>query len=225
MHYEQLSREALMAVLMGPIPTDLAEAASAAEPAVAAAPCQETAVLVSQHKALCPPCPPVQTEPRQALEAALDLDLPLPVRHRLGAARELILRTLGQRLAGAPMMDSPQTVKDWLVLRCCGLQHEVFWVLFLDARHRLTGAEMMFRGTLAQTSVYPREVVKAALLRNAAAVVVAHNHPTGDPEPSRADEHLTHALKSALQLVDVRLLDHVVVGDARTVSFAERGLL
>ena len=103
MHYEQLSREALMAVLMGPIPTDLAEAASAAEPAAAAAPCQETAVLVSQHKALCPPCPPVQTEPRQALEAALDLalDLPLPVRHRLGAARELILRTLGQRLAGA----------------------------------------------------------------------------------------------------------------------------
>lgn len=225
MHYEQLSREALMAVLMGPITTDLTERANAPEAAAAEASRHETTVLDPQRAALYPPCPPVQTEPRQALEAALDLDLPLPVRHRLGAARELMLRALGERLAGAPMMNSPQCIKDWLVLRCCGLQHEVFWVLFLDMRHRLTSAEMMFRGTLGQTSVYPREVVKAALLRNAAAVVVAHNHPTGDPEPSRADEHLTQTLKSALRLVDVQLLDHFVVGDARTVSFAERGLL
>lgn len=153
MHYEQLSREALMAMLMGPIPTDLAKSASAAEPDAAADACQETDFLATQHTSLHPPCPPVQTEPRQALEAALDLDLPLPVRHRLGAARELMLRTLGERLAGAPMMNSPQCIKDWLVLRCCGLQHEVFWVLFLDMRHRLISAEMMFRGTLGQTSV------------------------------------------------------------------------
>lgn len=213
MHYEQLSREALVAALMGPIPTDLAEPAEAVKPR-----CEPAAQEL-------PPAAPYVPWPRHALDAALDLDLPPPVRHRLNAARELMLRTLGQRLASAPLMSSPQSVKDWLVLQCCGLQHEVFWVLFLDGQHRLISAEPMFRGTLAQTSVYPREVAKTALLRNAAAVVVAHNHPTGCPEPSRADEFLTQALKSTLALIDVRLLDHFVVGGTSTVSFAERGLL
>lgn len=231
MHYEHLSREALMALLMGPIPTTLAEPAMQAEPADQAdrtdaiEPCREISAQGMQQAMSSLHCPPAPTGPRQALEAALDLDLPPEVHHRLGAARELILRTLDQRLAGAPMMTSPQCIKDWLMLRCCGLEHEVFWVLFLDKQHRLTGAEVMFRGTLAQTSVYPREVAREALLRNAAAVVVAHNHPSGDPEPSRSDEVLTQTLKSALGLVDVQLLDHFVVGGARTVSFAERGLL
>jgi DNA repair protein RadC len=98
-------------------------------------------------------------------------------------------------------------------------------VLFLDSQHRLLAADELFRGTLAQTSVYPREVVKAALARNAAAVIFAHNHPSGVAEPSRADELLTQALKQALALVDIRTLDHFVVAGHRVVSFAERGLL
>jgi DNA repair protein RadC len=105
------------------------------------------------------------------------------------------------------------------------LPHEIFVVLFLDSQHRLIAADEMFRGTLAQTSVYPREIVKAALDRNAAAVIFAHNHPSGVAEPSRADELLTQALKQALALVDIRTLDHFVVAGNRVVSFAERGLL
>ncbi len=105
------------------------------------------------------------------------------------------------------------------------MPYEVFVVLFLDSQNRLIAAEEMFRGTLAQTSVYPREVVKAALGHNAAAVIFAHNHPSGVAEPSRADEMLTTALKQALALIDCRTLDHVVVASDRTTSFAERGLL
>jgi DNA repair protein RadC len=101
----------------------------------------------------------------------------------------------------------------------------VFVVLFLDSQHRLIAADELFRGTLAQTSVYPREVVKAALAHNAAAVILAHNHPSGVAEPSRADEYLTATLKSALALVDVRVLDHLIVGHGQVVSLAERGLL
>ena len=101
----------------------------------------------------------------------------------------------------------------------------IFIVLFLDSQNRLLSAAEMFRGTLAQTSVYPREVVKSALQRNAAAVVLAHNHPSGSAEPSRADEHLTQTLKAALALVDVRILDHYVVAGDRATSFAERGLI
>lgn len=112
-----------------------------------------------------------------------------------------------------------------LRLQCAGLQHEVFIVLFFDSQHRLLGAVEMFRGTLTQTSVYPREVVKSALQRNAAAVVLAHNHPSGSAEPSRADEHLTQTLKTALALVDVRILDHFVVAGDQAISFAERGLI
>lgn len=127
--------------------------------------------------------------------------------------------------ATLPAMDSPQLVKDYLKLRLVGLEHEVFAVLFLNSQHQVIDFDIMFRGTLSQTSVYPREVVKAALVKNAGAVVFAHNHPSGVAEPSRADEHLTNTLKSALQLVDVRVLDHMIVGGDRVVSFAERGLL
>jgi DNA repair protein RadC len=122
-------------------------------------------------------------------------------------------------------MNSPQALRDWLRLHCAGLQHEVFIVLFLDAQNRLLSAVEMFRGTLTQTSVYPREIVKSALERNAAAVALAHNHPSGSAEPSRADEFLTQNLKSALALVDVRVLDHFVVAGDQCASFAERGLI
>ena len=144
---------------------------------------------------------------------------------KLSVARELLLRDLRTQLQSGPVMDSPQALRDWLRLHCAGLQHEVFIVLFLDAQRRLLSAVEMFRGTLAQTSVYPREVVKSALLHNAAAVALAHNHPSGSAEPSRADEFLTQTLKSALALVDVRVLDHFVVAGERIASFAERGLL
>ena len=119
----------------------------------------------------------------------------------------------------------PQAVKDYLRLQIGVLEHEVFCVVFLDAQHRLIAVQEMFRGTVTQTSVYPREVVKESLALNAAAVILAHNHPSGAAEPSRADEFLTQTLKSALALVDVRVLDHLVVAGADTVSMAERGLV
>jgi DNA repair protein RadC len=120
---------------------------------------------------------------------------------------------------------SPQMVKDYLSMKLGALPHEVFAVMFLDSQQRLISCEEMFRGTLSQTSVYPREVVKRALALNAASVILAHNHPSGVLEPSRADELLTQTLKSSLALVDVRVLDHFVVGAAGALSFAERGLL
>jgi DNA repair protein RadC len=119
----------------------------------------------------------------------------------------------------------PADSKAFVSLRLGQLTHEVFAVVFLDAQHRVIEFREMFRGTLTQTSVYPREVVKEALQLHAAAVLLAHNHPSGHPEPSRADELLTATLKSALALVDVRVLDHLVVGAGQVVSFAERGLL
>ena len=146
-------------------------------------------------------------------------------RAELAAVIEMARRALAQRLTEAPVFDSPQIVKDYLQLHLGKLQHEVFAVLFLDAQHRLIKLDQMFAGTLGQTSVYPREVVKLALARNAGAVILAHNHPSGVAEPSRADEFLTQALKSALALVDVRVLDHLVIGQGQVVSFAERGLL
>ena len=122
-------------------------------------------------------------------------------------------------------MSSPQAVKDHLRLEIGALEHEVFCVLFLDAQHRIIELKQMFRGTVTQTSVYPREVVKEALACNAAAVILAHNHPSGSPEPSRADEVLTQCIRSALSLVDVRVLDHVIIAGMLAVSLAERGLL
>lgn len=122
-------------------------------------------------------------------------------------------------------LDTPDEVRDYLRLKLAGLEREVFAAVWLDTQHRLIGYEELFIGTLSQTSVYPREVVKAALACNAACVIFAHNHPSGSVEPSRSDEMLTGALKDALALVDVRVLDHFVVGTAGSCSFAERGLL
>ena len=133
-------------------------------------------------------------------------------RAELLAVMEMARRALAQQLQQAPVFDSPAKVKDYLALELGGRPQEVFAVLFLDGRHRLLKLEALFHGSLTQTSVYPREVVKRALALNAGAVVLAHNHPSGVAEPSRADEYLTQSLKAALQLVDVRVLDHVIVG-------------
>jgi len=146
-------------------------------------------------------------------------------RAEIAAVMELARRSLVQELAARPVFDSPQRVKDFLRLQLAHLGHEVFVVLFLDAQNQLIRLEQMFRGTLTQTSVYPREVVKRALELHAASVILAHNHPSGAAEPSRADEFLTSTLAAALRLVDVRVLDHLVVGQGQVVSFAERGLL
>ena len=158
-------------------------------------------------------------------DPALTGDRDALVSYKLAVARELLLRDLAERMKSEPALTAPNTVRDWLRLRCANLEHEVFIILFLDSQNRLIEAEELFRGTLSQTSVYPREVVKSTLARNAAAVVFAHNHPSGVAEPSRADELLTQSLKQALALVDVRVLDHFVVAGTSTVSFAERGLL
>lgn len=135
------------------------------------------------------------------------------------------LHILRRRVMRGSVLTSPQQVKDYLALRLGPLDCEVFTVLFLDAQHGVIAVEEMFRGTLTQTSVYPREVVKAALRHNAAAVILSHNHPSGGIEPSRADEFLTQTLKSALALIDVRVLDHIVVGGGNSMSMGERGLL
>lgn len=157
--------------------------------------------------------------------AAPDGRRDLHLSHVLGVAKELMLRRLRRDMRADSVISSPGALRDWLRLYCADLQHEVFLVLFLDAHLRVLDAEAMFRGTVTQTAVYPREVVKAALSRNATAVAFAHNHPSGLPEPSRADEHLTATLKSALALVDVRVIDHFIVGGDQLVSLAERGLL
>jgi DNA repair protein RadC len=120
---------------------------------------------------------------------------------------------------------SPDAVKDYLRLKLAPKDHEVFAVMFLDAQHRVIEYDEMFRGTLTQTSVYPREVVRASLTHNAAAVILAHNHPSGSTTPSRADEQLTQTLKAALALVDVQVLDHMVVAAGEVLSMAERGLM
>ena len=120
---------------------------------------------------------------------------------------------------------SPELVKEYLITKLAGFEHEVFAALFLDAKHQLIQYVEMFRGSIDSASVYPREVVKEALHCNAAAVIFAHNHPSGNPEPSQADKTLTQRLKEALMLVEVRSLDHIVVGGRQTVSFAERGLI
>ena len=143
----------------------------------------------------------------------------------LATVVELARRSLTQQAKERDALASPQAVRDYLRLLLAGRPYEVFVGLYLDSQNRLLGTEELFRGTLAQTSVYPREVVKAALARNAASMIFAHNHPSGVAEPSRADELLTQALKQALALVDVRTLDHFIVVNAGITSFAERGLL
>jgi DNA repair protein RadC len=144
---------------------------------------------------------------------------------RLTAALEFARRSLIEELRTRNALTSPASVRDYLRLTLAGREHEVFVAVFLDAQHRVIACEELFRGTLTQTSVYPREVVKGALRQNAAAVIFAHNHPSGVAEPSHADEALTRSLRSALALVDIRVLDHFIVAGSATLSFAERGLL
>jgi DNA repair protein RadC len=145
---------------------------------------------------------------------------------QLKASFELARRALTQDMATRDTFANPGKVRDWLRLKLATRQHEVFMALWLDAQNRLIKAEELFSGSLTQTSVYPREVVKTALAHNAAAVILAHNHPSGVSEPSRADEMLTRTLKEALAMVDVKLLDHfIVAGNSLPLSFAERGLI
>lgn len=145
---------------------------------------------------------------------------------QLMAVLELARRALKDDLRSRDLLGSPGAVRDWLRLKLAALSYEVFGALWLDSQNRLIEYDELFRGTLMQTSVYPREVVKQALSRNAAAVVLVHNHPSGVAEPSRADELLTRSLREALALVDVKLVDHIVVaGLGPPLSFAERGLL
>lgn len=144
---------------------------------------------------------------------------------QLQAIFEMSRRALSEQLQQRDVFQSPQQVRDYLVLRLGALSREVFMVLFLDAQNRLNATEEMFSGTLTQTSVYPREVVKRAMHHNAASVIFANNHPSGIAQQSHADELLTQQLKQALDLVDVRVLDHFIVAGNQTLSFAERGLL
>ena len=141
------------------------------------------------------------------------------------AVFELARRALSQRLKEREAFQTPDAVKQYLQLQLAHKNHEVFAVLFLDNQNRMLAMEELFRGTLSQTSVYPREVVMRALHHQAAAVVLSHNHPSGSVQPSRADEHLTQTLKASLALVDVRVLDHIIVGQGQALSMAEAGLM
>ncbi len=148
--------------------------------------------------------------------------------YRVASADEVLSQAwcvLADRVKPGVTLSSPQAVKDYLRLEIGLLEHEVFCVVFLDAQHRVIELRQMFRGTVTQTSVYPREVVKEALQLNSSAVILAHNHPSGAAEPSRADEHLTQTLKSALLMFDVRVLDHLIVTSTAVLSMAERGLI
>lgn len=155
------------------------------------------------------------------INKALRLALSGEAESVLSAAKEI----LAARIRHGNALTSPGAVRDYLRLLLQGREHEVFVVVLLDAQHRVLAEEELFRGTLTQTSVYPREIVKVALRHNAAAVIFAHNHPSGVAEPSQADELLTRQLKEALALVDVKVLDHFIIAGNAALSFAERGLL
>ena len=146
-------------------------------------------------------------------------------RSEIVAVLELARRAMAQQLKARTVFATPDAVKQYLQLQLSAKSHEVFAVLFLDTQNRMLAMEELFRGTLTQTSVYPREVVLRALHHQASAVVLAHNHPSGTAQPSRADEALTQTLKAALALIDVRVLDHVIVGTGEALSMAERGLM
>ena len=158
-------------------------------------------------------------------ESAAQYDVQPKVSIKLQVAKELFRRSLLEPLRKRNTLSSPAMVRDFLRITLEERDYEVFMVLFLDSQNHVIDCEEMFRGTLTQTSVYPREIVKRCLIHNAAAVIFAHNHPSGVAEPSRADETLTTTLKRALALVDVKVLDHFVVGSGSVLSFAERGLL
>ncbi|NEX16360.1 MAG: hypothetical protein C1943_06970 [Halochromatium sp.] len=144
---------------------------------------------------------------------------------QLQAVMEINRRYLREELTGRDVLTSPDATRDYLKLRLRGLSHEVFACLFLDNRHRVIEYQELFRGTIDGASVHPREVVKEAIRWNAAAVIFAHNHPSGVAEPSQADLRITKRLKDALELIDVRVLDHIIVGEQDGTSFAERGLI
>jgi DNA repair protein RadC len=146
-------------------------------------------------------------------------------RAQLAAALELARRAIGEELKAGALLTSPGAVRDYLRLAIGARQQEVFVCIWLDAQHRVIRFDEPFRGTLTQTSVYPREIVKSALEVNAAAVIFAHNHPSGAAQPSQADELLTRSLKEALALVDIKVLDHFIVAGNQAISFAERGLV
>lgn len=166
---------------------------------------------------------------RRSRQMVMGLDeelAPYIVHPSLAAAKELMARCMCEQMKAEDLcMTSPGSAASFLCTKIGHLEHEAFWCLWMDARHHLIAAQEMFRGTLTQTSVYPREVVKHALKHNASAVVLAHNHPSGITVPSRADETLTSTLKAALALVDVTVLDHFIVGGNQSMSFAQRGLL
>lgn len=168
---------------------------------------------------------PLARVPQRSLLKLLRAGKPQTELRPIFIARELWERAYIQELSARQVFSSPDAVKAYLSTVYLTKAYEVFLVLFLDAQNRLIAAEEMFRGTLTQTSVYPREVVIRALDHQAASVILSHNHPSGCAEPSRADETLTQTLKQALALVDVRVLDHLVVGADQLTSFAERGLL
>lgn len=162
---------------------------------------------------------------KQSLLKLLQAGIPHMELRPIFIAREIWERSFRYELSERQVFASPDAVKGYLSALYMTKAHEVFLVLFLDSQHRLIAAEEMFRGTLTQTSVYPREVVLRALDHQAAAVVLSHNHPSGCAEPSRADEALTQTMKQALSLVDVRVLDHIVFGAGQVTSLAERGLI
>ena len=144
---------------------------------------------------------------------------------QLQAVLELSQRYMQERCQRDAVFNSPNAVYEYLTLQMRGLQQEVFMVLYLDSQNRLVKDEILFYGTINSASVYPREVLKAALKNNAAAIILAHNHPSGIAEPSQADKLITNKLQQALQLVDINVLDHIIVGGETCVSFAQRGLI
>lgn len=144
---------------------------------------------------------------------------------QLSAILELCRRTLHQKVMQSDIITSPESTREYVQLHFQGLQREQFACLFLDTRHRVIALETLFQGTLNAATVHPREVVKQALSLNAASLILCHNHPSGDPEPSQADIHITHRLKEALQLVEIQVLDHMIVGQGEILSMAERGLI
>ncbi|KQP14800.1 JAB domain-containing protein [Pseudorhodoferax sp. Leaf267] len=174
-----------------------------------------------------------RSTPSQLLSSLLPGDHQLVVRDTEGryqsAGPDAILHAaqavLESKVRGTDALDQIRLVKDYIRVRIGHLEHEVFGVIHLDFQHRVLKVEELFRGTVTQTSVYPREVVKEALLSNSSSVILYHNHPSGLVEPSRADELITSTLRAALNLVDVRVLDHVIVSHLETLSFAERGLI
>lgn len=179
---------------------------------------------------LLAPCAPMRPQDiRQAAYAGISApkgtEAEAALARRLAIARELLCRDLRHHLQDTPVMEKPELLAEWLTVYCAGLDYEVFFVVYLSTQYRVIAIEPLFRGTLTQTSVYPREVVKGALSHRACAAAFAHNHPLGDAEPSTADRCLTQRLQQALALVDVRVLDHFIVAGPKHFSFAKQGLI